>query len=129
MTPTRTAQTALLISFIVILGGSAASDDGPAAPGPGAEPPGLRALCSRCHLFTPPDLLPRALWSEKIEAMFRLGTVGADASVEDAGVWLRIRRGPGDAASIEAEKEAVRAGNKAGLHPFAVAVGGGLGAS
>ena len=62
MTRTRMAQTALLVSFIVILGRGAASDDGGAAPGSGAEPKGLRALCSRCHLFTPPDLLPQALW-------------------------------------------------------------------
>lgn len=93
MTRTRTAQLALLISFTVILGGSAASDDGPAAPGPGAEPPGLRALCSRCHLFTPPDLLPRALWSEKIEAMFRLGRaqqgVLDGVSLADAVRWYQ----------------------------------------
>lgn len=46
----------------------------------GSEPPGLRALCSRCHGWTGPELLPRSAWRGKIEKMFDIGNAG--------GAWL-----------------------------------------
>lgn len=42
----------------------------------------IRTFCSACHAFTPPEILPRAVWKGEVEKMYELaGTLGVELAV------------------------------------------------
>ncbi|MEM7235967.1 MAG: hypothetical protein AAF517_27615 [Planctomycetota bacterium] len=78
------------------------------SPGEGAEPSGatptltvdakVQNFCSACHLFPPPDTLPRALWGTKVDRMFELAathttTIAGAPTVDEAKRYF-ISRAP-----------------------------------
>jgi hypothetical protein len=70
------------------------------ADGPGAAPAALtearvRGLCSSCHAFTPPEVLPRAAWEEVVPDMLGLmrerGLEVADVRADELAAWFAQR--------------------------------------
>jgi hypothetical protein len=60
--------------------GVAASQATAPAPTPAAEGEAVaRQVCTSCHLFPPPDILPRSKWSSKIFEMTGLAVTGTGA--------------------------------------------------
>lgn len=92
------ARAAILISVALVVGAAGLTSiwihrfsgpglrrDGPvdtAAAGPPAPPAsfeeGLRAFCSRCHLFPPPDSTVKRKWEKEVRSMVEIA--GADAA-------------------------------------------------
>ena len=72
-----------------------------AGPGSGAEAPEarVRAACSGCHLFPPPEILPRFAWRTQIEHMAFLteylpegsGAPADGFSVDEIVAWYEHR--------------------------------------
>src|SRR5262245_59906510 len=69
---------------------------------PREEPPAdldqrVRAECSRCHAFAPPDVLPREAWRKQIEHMAFLSeyvpssSAPTDLSVDEIVAWYEAR--------------------------------------
>src|SRR6185436_14203952 len=55
----------------------------------------VQELCSRCHLFPPPDAQPRFAWRDTVADMYRLpamkATVGTDPPQEAVAAWFEAR--------------------------------------
>jgi hypothetical protein len=93
----RTANPALarLVMAAWVAGGALACGDGD----PAAVESRVRDVCSRCHAFPPPEILPAGLWRTQIERMAELGadppapSVGpaVEFSVEEVVRWYEER--------------------------------------
>jgi hypothetical protein len=91
------AFAARLLVATLLLG---CSPEGPAEEIPSAAAEAeVRAVCTRCHLMPPPEVLPRGLWRGQIEHMAVLsaempdlfGEEGAALPVETAVAWYEAR--------------------------------------
>jgi hypothetical protein len=61
---------------------------GPGAPAGASADEGVRAACSGCHAFPPPDVLPRSVWRPQIEHMSFLAAYLSEPSPTRAGLSL-----------------------------------------
>jgi hypothetical protein len=98
-------RIALLVSLALIAGGAflllRARDPGAESGAEGGAEGELadaavRAACSRCHAFPPPDILPRETWRGQIEHMAKLVDYLAEPppqaiAVEQAVAWYEAR--------------------------------------
>lgn len=54
----------------------------------------VRAACSSCHVFPPPEILPRAAWPHSIRTMFQIAearSVALPLPFEQAAAWYMLR--------------------------------------
>jgi hypothetical protein len=131
----RTAAFWLFVLSVISAGCGHDSTGGGAATakvGATGDPPAaIRTFCTACHLFPPPDTLPRASWKKTIDTMYEISRGSLDKVPEglpplaDVLSWytqrapetLRsidttVKKGPG---KLRAEGSGLRIG---GLDPF-----------
>jgi hypothetical protein len=69
-----------LFPVLVVIGIAAVAASETPSPTPAAEGEAIaRQVCASCHLFPPPDILPRSKWSSKIFEMTGLAVTGTGA--------------------------------------------------
>jgi hypothetical protein len=88
------ASAALALAAAVALLRSGRESEGPGA----ALDARVRAACSGCHAFPPPDVLPRGVWRSQIEHMAFLATylskpapAGPDLPLDEIVAWYEAR--------------------------------------
>ena len=69
-----------LLPVLVVIGIAAVAASETPSPTPAAEGEAIaRQVCASCHLFPPPDILPRSKWSPKLFEMTGLAVAGTGA--------------------------------------------------
>lgn len=87
----RSAQIPLSLALLGMVGMAGCGGDGPAegrTPMPTESQ--VRAACTSCHVFAPPEILPKAAWIHALRSMYRLAEAqGVEMPITfvQAGAW------------------------------------------
>jgi hypothetical protein len=72
---------AAALAAYLAFGRSGEPSSRPAAPSAmEAREQAVKQFCSHCHLFPPPDTLPRAFWAEKVRSMYAIAKGDAESA-------------------------------------------------